>query len=236
MDWTTTYREGRQRLIALGRDLGKEQAGMTVAATPEWTVKDNYAHLSGACADVLAGNLEGVATDPWTAAQVEARRHMALGEILDEWESNGEAMDALVASLGDAVDPRLPIDEWTHEQDVRGTLGVPGGTDEPVVPWGGQFTASTWVRRVAKKQLAPLRVVCDGTEHLSHATDTGPTSADDPVPTLTIDGFTALRVLVGRRSESQMADLDWSGTADPTPWFDALVMFSIAAQDIHDAR
>jgi aminoglycoside phosphotransferase len=60
---------------------------------------------------------------------VEARRHLSLSEVLDEWEANGPAMDQLVASLGDAMDPRLFIDEWTHEQDVRGTLGIAGGAD-----------------------------------------------------------------------------------------------------------
>ena len=31
------------------------------------------------------------------------------------------------------MDTRLFIDQWTHEQDLRGALGVPGGLDSPIV-------------------------------------------------------------------------------------------------------
>ena len=48
----------------------------------EWTVKDVVAHLCGACEDILAGRLEGVATDPWTEAQV-ARFEGADLEVVD---------------------------------------------------------------------------------------------------------------------------------------------------------
>ncbi|MGH2760230.1 MAG: maleylpyruvate isomerase N-terminal domain-containing protein, partial [Actinomycetota bacterium] len=53
-----------------------------VPATPEWSMTDVIAHLAGILADIRAGNLEGVATDPWTAKQVEARRGRKIPQLL----------------------------------------------------------------------------------------------------------------------------------------------------------
>jgi hypothetical protein len=86
---------------------------------------------------------------------------------------------------------------------------------------------------VAKKQLPALLVVCDGETYPSHPDTPG---GPDGVASLSVDSFTALRVLVGRRSEAQMRALRWSGADDPSPWFDALVVFSIPDADIADAR
>jgi hypothetical protein len=48
------YRDGRERLLALGAELGAADAARPVPACPDWTVKDLYAHLAGVAADVLA--------------------------------------------------------------------------------------------------------------------------------------------------------------------------------------
>lgn len=226
MDGVGMYRSGRERFVALGRGLTEEQGGLIVAATPAWTVKDNYAHMAGVADDILSGRLDGVATDPWTQAQVDARADRTLAEVIDELEGHGPAMDAAVEAIGDAMDPRLFIDQWTHEQDVRGAVDVPGGGSADVVAWAAPSAIDGWVRRVARNQLPSLRVVCDGSEFAS---------GDDPEVTLAVDPFTALRVTTGRRSAAQLAALDWTGTDDPSPWFESLVVFSIAAHDVHDA-
>jgi len=54
-----------------------------------------------------AGNLDGVATDPWTAAQVDARRDQPLAAILDEWEVNDPQVEALGDAFGDVQVPWL---------------------------------------------------------------------------------------------------------------------------------
>src|SRR3954468_2500593 len=73
-DIGAVYAEGRERISEIVTALEPDQQRTAVPGCPEWTVHDVVAHLSGVCADILAGNLEGVATDPWTAEQVRGRR------------------------------------------------------------------------------------------------------------------------------------------------------------------
>ena len=226
MDGVGMYRSGRERQLALGRSLGEEQAELTVAATPEWSVRDNFAHMAGVAADLLAGRVEGVATDPWTQAQVDARSQWPLGRILDELEELGPAMDEVIAAFGDGMDPRLFLDQWTHEQDIRGTVGVPGGMDARVVSWGAGVVVPGWMLSVARAGLPGLRVECGDAVY---------SSDDDPAITLRVEPFEAIRIVTGRRSAAQMGALGWSGTDSPEVYFDSLVVFSIADEDIHDA-
>ena len=78
------YADGRGRISDLVSGLG-EEAAAPVPACPQWSVHDVVAHLTGVCADILAGNIAGVATDPWTDAQVCARRDRSVEEVLAEW-------------------------------------------------------------------------------------------------------------------------------------------------------
>ena len=64
-------------LEAAGPDVGSRPT----PATPEWTVHDVLAHLVGVADDVLNGRLDGAATDPWTANQVDLRRKMTVAEL-----------------------------------------------------------------------------------------------------------------------------------------------------------
>lgn len=71
----------------------------------------------------------------------------------------------------------------------------------------------------------PLRVILE-----DGAYDLG--SDGDPAIVLRTDRFEAFRWRLGRRSQSQLADLDWAG--DPSPVLDHLVVFGPAATDIHE--
>ena len=93
MDATEAYRATRDRITALLRGVDPEVADRRVPACPQWTVREVAAHLAGVCDDMLEGRLDGVATDGWTAAQVEARADRSLDEILDEWAEVGPRVE-----------------------------------------------------------------------------------------------------------------------------------------------
>src|SRR4051794_24832313 len=85
MDAAAHYANTRTRIMELVADLPPADLVRIAPATPEWRVRDIVAHLGGGCADILNGNIEGVATDPWTAAQVEPRRELPFEEVVGEW-------------------------------------------------------------------------------------------------------------------------------------------------------
>ena len=75
-DYAQTYGALRSRVSDLVRGADEEHLERHTPAAPEWRVRDVVAHLSGITADINAGNLDGVATDAWTARQVDARREV----------------------------------------------------------------------------------------------------------------------------------------------------------------
>src|SRR5262249_60108099 len=115
-------------------------------AAPDWRVRDVVAHLSGVTADINAGNLDGVATDAWTARQVDARRDWSLDRLLEEWDTEAAKVEAVMATLPEVAMGQMTMDAATHEQDIRGGLERPGARDCDAgairLDWGGARLAS----------------------------------------------------------------------------------------------
>src|SRR5947207_5181981 len=109
------YAQTRERIT----DLVHDADDAPVPTCPEWTVKDVVAHLSGVCADILGGRLDGVATDPWTARQVDERRDWSVQKILDEWNENAPQCEEISQHFPDGADVQWMADCVTHEHDIR---------------------------------------------------------------------------------------------------------------------
>src|SRR5437899_10458802 len=92
----TLYAEGRRRITELVSGLSDDAARQTVPTCPRWSVHDVVAHLTGICADIVAGNVEGAATDPWTAKQVADRVDRSIAELLAEWETMAAQVEPIV--------------------------------------------------------------------------------------------------------------------------------------------
>ena len=221
------YADTRERLVELFASLTEEQLRHTVPATPAWTVKDVAAHLAGVADDVSAGRVEGAATDPWTAKQVEARRDTPLPEILAEWREKGPRVDGLFEVAGPGAF-RLVIDAVTHEQDVRGALGLPGGRDTRAAAWSLQQLLGAVDGRVRSKHLPPLRVAAGDDEWILGTKE----GSDPAVPAATLRAthFELLRGLIGRRSVAQLRAYAWEGDAEP--YIPLLAVFPPAQHDI----
>jgi len=216
----TAHRDGRRRITALLASLGAADAELPVAACPGWRVRDVAAHLAGIADDALHGRLDGVATDPWTARQVDSRRQRSLPEILAEWAETGPRFEAALAA-GDPPD-RLIIDQWAHEQDLRGALGRPGAGGSTSARLTQQALRAGLRGQIDGVGLAPLRVVTELDDWVA--------GDGSPAVTLATTWFDLARTILGRRSPAQMRAMAWLGDSDP--YLAALPLFGPATIDL----
>ncbi len=203
------YGEVRTRVTGLLAEADDGALDATAPATPEWRVRDVGSHLSGICADIVTGNLDGVATDPWTAAQVEARRAWPVEQLLAEWDEMGPRVEATIRQIPDLPDWRtLVVDAITHEHDIRGALGRPGARETDAIVDVTDAAVDAIGRRLATGDLGVLE--CTFADGSTRTVGAGPAATG-----LRITRFEFLRAATGRRSESQMASFDWEGDAHP---------------------
>jgi uncharacterized protein (TIGR03083 family) len=225
------YTAGRQRITELVVDLDEGTAAMTVPTCPEWTVADVVAHCVGVCADVLSGKLDGVATDPWTAAQVEARKGRSIKELVDEWSEVAPPVEAMAEHFPGRVGTQWVLDVTTHEHDIRHVLRAPGAQDTEAIGMVLEFMVAGLATSLAAHGLPPLEVRADGKAWVGGGegeTDLNAIlmGADPPiggnrVPEATVEAsaFDWVRGLTGRRSLDQVRNWKWS--ADPDRYLPA---------------
>ncbi len=204
-DLATAYRGVRARV----RDLVLEHDGddaTVIPATPEWTAHDLVAHLSGITSDIVNGNLDGVGTDTWTAAQVAARRDRTIGELLDEWDECAGPVERMVDQFG-AAGGQLLGDAVTHEHDLRGAWGCPGARDSDAVLIGFDWLAT---RVGSARQAAGV-----GALAIEHEAGTTACGDGTPAASLRVSRFEFTRAATGRRAPEQIAAYPWDGEARP---------------------
>jgi hypothetical protein len=200
------YRGVRLRTNDLVRAADSQALRTLAPATPEWTVHDLVAHVTGVVVDITEGRIEGVATDPWTARQVETRRDRDTFDVLDEWNRHAPAIEEAVDGYGPAAFTLL-ADAVTHEHDIRGALDAPGARDsEAIELWWYAYTHPGAGPDVEGAPAIALEVE-SGTIVLGHGS---------PVATLQTTRFDLLRAGTGRRSLEQIRSYVRRGELDPT--------------------
>ena len=219
------YNRGRHVLTELAVDLTPEQAATPVPACPGWTVKDVYAHLAGGAADVLAGNLEGLATPPWTAKHVADRSDHSLNQILAEWAKTGPKLEEALRAIGDAGTERIVVDVWSHEQDVRGAVGKPGSRDVPRLAFMVDF-GLTGFGKGWPAELPTVEVTSESGRWVL--------GEGAPAVRLAASDYEIGRALIGRRSRAQYLALDWSPADEGVvgPIVDHLHVFPFPESDL----
>lgn len=205
------YRALRERVTQLIDATPEDALAVTAPATPKWSVHDVLAHMVGLCDDVLARRLDGVTTDPWTDAQVAARRDRSGRDLLDEWERLAPDFEAGMEQLPPVIAGQILFDAFTHEHDIRHALGVPDARDGEVL--GLVFQWLVDVRTNA------------GAGAITFDTEAGQVvaGAGEPAATVRADRFELVRASTGRRSASEIAAYDW----DPEPDVALLVVAPI---------
>ena len=197
------YAGCRQRIADLTAHLDQHRSALAVPTCPLWTVHDVVAHVTGVVDDALAGRLDGVATDPWTAAQVEARRAKPIATILEEWNEKAPEFEGLLDPIGD-IGRQAVADIVTHEHDIRTALGEPGARNSDGVHVGLGFLAAAFVNTAASNNVAVRVCTSDGSSFGDR---------DAPV-VLTADAFELLRAISGRRSVDQLRNMEWQGDGE----------------------
>jgi uncharacterized protein (TIGR03083 family) len=213
-DLAGLYRDTRERLTSLVSGLDRPALATPVPACPGWEVADVVAHLAAIVEDALAGRLTGPPSEAETAVQVARYKGRPMSRTLAGWTAGAPRFEEVISAFD--IPPAV-IDVASHEQDIRGALGLPGARDNEAI------------RQMAGWLLERLRTpvpVCVTVEDAEFRA--GPDG--DPVLGLRTTRFDAFRWRMGRRSRGQLAALDWSG--DPAPVLDHLVVFGPARSDI----
>ena len=203
------YRTARLRITELVLSLDDDELARAVPACPGWTVHDVVSHITGVADDALNGRMDGVATDPWTAAQVARGRDVPTVDLLDRWTEQASVFEAF------PLPPQAVIDLTTHEQDIRGAVDQPGARDTDEVQFAFELVAQRAVEVVPG-----LRVEAEGVAY-------GP---EDATSTLRGDRYDLYRAMMGRRSSSQLRALDWGG--EPPATIEAVAVFGPAPVDV----
>jgi uncharacterized protein (TIGR03083 family) len=204
-DYAACYRDARTSLTDLTRGLNETELTLAVPATPAWSVRDVVAHLVGIAGDLLDGNLAGLGSDEWTAAQVEARRARPFDAVLTEWSERGAALEDQMADWPAEFATPLIGDLGVHDLDVRGALGRTDGRDAPAAVIAFDHYAQSLGDRLDEAGLGAIAL--DAPEE--------PLVVGTGAPTTRVRAprFELLRALVGRRSATQIRAYEWDGDA-----------------------
>jgi uncharacterized protein (TIGR03083 family) len=212
------YAEAVESFVVFARTLGDADWATPVPCTPLWTARDVLSHVAGVPDDGLAGRLDGAATDPWTASQVERNAHHSVDELLARLLEQHERFGSALDHIGEV---RPPFDCHSHEHDLRQALGRPGNRDSAVID-----DAATLMITFLDAPVGVAVNFDDGTDVSGGAADAGRTVS------LATTKFEVFRSQLGRRSAAQVRALDWSGgDAD----IDAVVAgwFTFGPSDTH---
>ncbi len=208
------YRAVRERVTSVLGGIDDGVAASTpVPGCPEWTVTEVAGHLCGVCVDILEGNLDGVGTAPWADAQAERFAPLGLTAVLAQWNEVGPQVEAIGGAFPAEPATQFVFDATTHEHDLRGAVGAPGGRETAALAVPLEFLSRSLDRRVGERELPAVQLRApDG-----WSCTAGP---GEPEVELQASTFELFRSFGGRRSLDQIRQLDWTG--DPEPYLAVL--------------
>ncbi|MGK2958254.1 MAG: maleylpyruvate isomerase family mycothiol-dependent enzyme [Acidimicrobiales bacterium] len=206
--YAKAHAEGRQRLSGFITGLDDAQLSTMTLACPKWDVRSLMGHVVGVAADMAEGNFPSGDVHEWIQAAVDAREGLNLSELLDEWDEVGPTIDTWLTNMPSMMGDLLIGDLVTHEQDIRGALGLPGAREGATYELAATGYLDALSGRIVGAGLPALLVRPDGTERVLGEGDHG--------ATVTASTFEILRSIGGRRTVAQISALGWEG--DPAPY------------------
>ncbi len=215
------YRHLRDRVCELVEAVDHSALDCPVAATPTWRARDVLAHMVGVTDDVVNGRMDGLASDGWTQAQVDARRSVSVADLLAEWGRMSPRFEALLAAAPAEIAGQAIFDAATHEHDLRGALGAAGARDAEAVGLGWD-----WIVDARTRGGAPA--ICFVVESGEQTSGVG-----SPVARVEAARFELFRAVSGRRTADEIAAYRWDRDPQPSLLL-ASPIFSIPKQSVGD--
>ena len=223
------YESTRASIVEFAGGLPEDQLARRVPATPDWTVSDVIAHVTGNVVCVLQGDFPmeffsafGEASgldslNEWTASQISQRRGRPLQEVIAEWGEAAVELGRLFRGekempdgLPDFMSRVLITDLGVHEQDLYGTFGLEKNRDGVALKLG----TSGYIAMMG------FRLNDVGTLRFDAGDKQWTAGSGDPSATVTASRFEFFRALSGRRNLDQLRAWDWNGDPEPfLPYF-----------------
>lgn len=198
MEIATAYRSAQRSFVSMCATFTDDDWASPVPCNPGWTVRDVLSHVAGVTNDIVEGNIDGAATDPWTATQVERWRGHPVDEMIARWNGQIDGVAEMLQAIGER---RPPIDCHAHEHDVRHAIGRPGDRDSDLIRWISMMFAEGSVGR-------PVEVDFDGDGSMTIV------GRGEPIGLRGVTRFELVRSRLGRRSREQVEA--WAWTDPPT--------------------
>jgi uncharacterized protein (TIGR03083 family) len=223
------YAEAKSALLTLVGSPDSSSWAVRVPATPDWTVRDVVAHVTGNAVDGAQGTVPAdlnlleqfrdaevvKARDEFADGQVHRREGRTPAELIGEWdEAEPELLrrfrldQGAEGALPFGFDVVLLTDLCVHSDDVANALDRPPNRDSGAarVAFSGYCFGVDY--RIRALGLPALRVRYGAKEKTL--------GEGRPEATVSADAWELLRAFAGRRSRKQIAALDWDG--DPEPY------------------
>ena len=194
IDLGVVYQESRLRVSEMVISCDDTIA---VPATPGWDVHAVVAHLAGAAEDARTGNLDGVTTDPWTAAQVVRGKDKSVSELCAQWAQDSIPLESFLSTPEGKPFSNAVFDVCSHEADLLSAMGQPVDLPEDFLAFARRAMTKSFYAQVASAGLDPIEVSA-----------------------LPLEIF---RSRLGRRTEAEVMAYDWSALA--TDYLDLWFIF-----------
>ena len=130
-DFSAIYRLNREGFTTLVLGLDDEGLAEPVPATPLWTMKDAFAHVTGVARDYTTGRLDDAPSESWTQRQVDERRDRTAADIATEWTDLGPTIEAMLvpAALLVLHTTRHSLGRVSSERAATARSGNPSRTN-----------------------------------------------------------------------------------------------------------
>ena len=196
------YIRTRERMAQLAVGAMPLELTRTVAACPEWAVKDLIGHVVSLPAAISTGRLPKDDLAGWLASLVTERADQPVSDLVAEWR----ALDGVLPGLLDGGGSALFADLAIHEHDLRAALARPDHAAlevDVILP----CALAAFSQPLQEAGLGAIEVRCGARSWQSHA---GPMGWS-----LLVDPWEAVRALSSRRTADELMALPAAGNAAP---------------------